>query len=142
MIDGVMIRQATAGDLGYIFSTWLRDLRDADPSPLSDDIWFPAHRTFVERLLADPRITVLIAAAADQPQEILGYVVSLPNEVLFWVQVRKGPLREKGVAKLLLTEAKCPPGTSAAWVTMSSRVRLKHPCRSRQVRKLLRERAL
>lgn len=141
MSSGYIIRQATAGDLGYIFSTWLRDLRDADPSPLPDDLWFPAHRSMVERLLADPRNVVLIAAAEDRPQEILGYVVAEPQEVLFWVQIRKGPLREKGLAKMLLQEAQCLPGTPAAWVTPLSRQRLQNPCRSRQVRKMLRERA-
>ena len=45
------------GDLAYVFATWLRDLRDADPSGLPDDLWFPPHRAFIERLLADKALT-------------------------------------------------------------------------------------
>ena len=133
--DPVVLRQATAGDLGFIFSTWLRDLRDADPSALPDDLWFPAHRAHVERVLADPGVTVLVAAAADDPNEILGYVVAEPEEVLHWVLVRKGDLRGRGLAKRMLTAANCPPGTPAAWATRDSRLRLKNPCRSRQIRR-------
>lgn len=133
--DPVIVRQAVAGDLGFIFSTLLRDLRDSDPSALPDDLWFPAHRAYVERLLADQGVTVLVAAAADKPTEILGYILAEPGEVLHWVMVRKGPLREKGLAKRLLTEANCPPGTPAAWATRFSRARLQNPCRSRQIRR-------
>lgn len=132
--DPVMLRQAVPGDLAFVYSTWLRDLRDADPSVLPSDLWFPAHRGYIDRLLADPKVTVLVAAAADRPSEILGYVVAEPGEVLHWVTVRKGPLRGRGLAKRLLTEAKVPPGTPAAWVTPSSRARLQNPCRSRAIR--------
>lgn len=133
--DPVLIRQAGAGDLGFVYDTWLRDLRDADPSPLPSDLWFPAHRSMIDRLLADPAVTVLVAAAADHPDEILGYVVAESGEVLWWITVRKGPLREKGLAKRLLTEANVQPGTPAAWTTRDARDRLQNPCRSRAIRR-------
>lgn len=133
MSDPVLIRQLAPGDLAYVFSTWLRDLRDADGGPLDDSEWYPAHRAAIERVLADKNTVALVAAAADKPEEILGYVVAEPNEVLWWVTIRK-PLRERGLAKRLLEAANVPPGTPAAWSTASSRARLKNPPRGRKIR--------
>jgi len=131
--DPVLIRNVAPGDLNFLFATWLRDLRDADASALPDDLWFTAHRAFIERQFADPAVKVLVACAADQPNEILGYVVAEPSEVLQWVFVRKG-LRGQGLAKRLLQEVKAPPGTPAAWSTALGRQRLQNPRRSRQLR--------
>lgn len=131
--DAVLLREFAPGDLAYMMSTWLRDLRDADPSPLPDDLYFPAVRALVERLLADPSVRCTIAAAADMPNEILGYVVAIPKETLIWAHVRKG-LRGRGLAKLLLQTAECPPGTPAAWSTALSKIRLRNPPRGRLVR--------
>jgi GNAT superfamily N-acetyltransferase len=114
-------------------STWLRDLRDADPSPLPDDLYFPAVRTLVERLLGDPQVRCTIAAAADVPDEILGYVVAIPKELVVWTHVRKG-LRGRGLAKLLLHSVDCPPGTPAAWSTTLGKIRLRNPPRGRLFR--------
>ena len=133
--DAVLLRDFAPGDFAYMMSTWLRDLRDADPSPLPDDLFFPAVRSLVERLLADPRVRCTIAAAADMPNEILGYAVAIPKELILWTHVRKG-LRGRGLAKLLLQSVDCPPGTPAAWSTALSKIRLRNPPRGRQVRGL------
>jgi GNAT superfamily N-acetyltransferase len=132
--DPVKIRQVVPGDLPYIYSTWLRDLRDADGGPLPDDLFFQAHRSLLDRLLADENTVVLIACAADAPDEILGYVVAEPGEVLWWVQTKK-PLRGQGLAKRLLQEANVPPGTPAAWQTPWSRDHLQNPPRGRRIRR-------
>lgn len=132
--DPIKIRQVVPGDLPYILSTWLRDLRDADGGPLPDDLFFKAHRALIEKVLADPSTVALVACAADEPSEIWGYVVAEPNEVLWWVQTRKA-LRGRGLAKRLLTEARVPPGTAAAWSTPSSRDRLQNPPRGRKIRR-------
>lgn len=132
--DGVVLRPAVAGDLSYLFSTWLRDLRDADGSALEDDLWFPAHRTHVERTLADPRVEVHVLAASDNPNEIVGYVVAEPGEALHWLQIRKGPLREKGLAKLLLEAARVQDAP-AVWSTPEGRRRLRNPWRGRKLRR-------
>ena len=131
--SAVMLREFAPGDLAYMMSTWLRDLRDADPSPLPDDLYFPAVRGLVERLLVSPSVRCTIAAAADQPDEILGYAVAIPQELLVWVHVRKG-LRKRGLAKLMLQELNCPPGTPAAFSTPLAKIYLRNPPRGRQVR--------
>lgn len=133
--DAVIFRPFAPGDEAFVFSTWLRDLRDADPSPLPDDLFFPAQRALITRLMASPLVSCTVAAAADRPDEILGYVVAIPKELLIWTTVRK-PLRRRGLAKLLLQEAECPPGTPGAWSTVLSKLRLQNPPRGRQVRAL------
>jgi len=134
MTDPVLVRAFAPGDTNYIFATMLRDMRDADASALPDDLWFNAHRAYIERVMADPKIIVLVACAADAPNEILGYAIARPTEVLQWVFVRKG-LRRQGLAKRLLTEIQCPPGTPSMWMTASGRQVLQNPRRSRQFRK-------
>lgn len=131
--DAVLLRAFAPGDLAYVMSTWLRDLRDADPSPLPDDLYFPAVRALIERLLADPRVRCTIAAASDKPEEILGYVLAIPKELVLWTHVRKG-LRGRGLAKLLLQSVDCPPGTPAAWSTALGKIRLRNPPRGRLLR--------
>ena len=133
--EAVLLRDFAPGDLAYLMSTWLRDLRDADPSPIPDDLYFPAVRATIERVLSDPQVRCTIAAAADMPNEILGYVVAVPKELLIWTHVRKG-LRGRGLAKQLLLSAECPPGTPAAWSTALAKIRLRNPPRGRQVRGL------
>lgn len=136
MTDPVLIREfnpAIRGEENYIKSTWLRDLRDADPSGLPDDLWFPAHRKHIETVLGDPRATVLIAATADDPHEIMGYLVTYP-EYLEWVHVRK-LFREQGLAKRLLLTAQVEPNRPSRWTSPLGRARLTNPCRSRQIRR-------
>lgn len=135
MSDPVLIRDfnpAVRGEENYIKSTWLRDLRDADPSGLPDDLWFPAHRRHIETVLGDPRATILIAATSDDPHEILGYLVTYP-EYLEWVHVRK-LFREQGLAKRLLQAAHATPEVPSRWTTPLARQRLLNKCRSRQIR--------
>jgi GNAT superfamily N-acetyltransferase len=132
--DPVKIRNVVSGDLPYIYSTWLRDLRDADGGPLPDDLFFQAHRALIDRLLSDESVVALIACAADAPDEILGYVVAEPGEVLWWVQTKK-PLRGQGLAKRLLQAAGIPAGAPAAWQTPAARDRLKNPSRGRRIRR-------
>jgi GNAT superfamily N-acetyltransferase len=131
--DPVTIRQVVAGDVPFIFSSWLRDLRDADGGPLPDDLFFNAHRSLIERLLSDPNVTALVACAADAQDEILGYVVAEPG-VLWWVTTRKA-LRGRGLAKRLLMAAEAGPGVPAAWSTPLSREVLQNPPRGRRIRR-------
>ena len=133
--EAVILREYAPGDEAYLMSTWLRDLRDADPSPMPDDLYFDAQRALIKRLLASPQVRCTIAAASDAPNEIFGYVLAIPQELLIWTHVRK-QLRRRGLAKLMLQSADCPPGTPAAWATVHSKLRLQNPPRGRTVRAL------
>lgn len=142
--DPILIRPfdpLRRGEEGYVLSTWLRDLRDADPSGLPDDLWFPAHRAHATAVLRDPRCAVLVACASDAPDEILGYAAGIPEGpdgpgVLEWVHVRgRSPnLRGRGLALRLLTAAGLLRA-HARFRTPDSRDRLRNPLRSRALRR-------
>lgn len=130
--DVVKVRPGAPSDLAYVYSTWLRDLRRASGDSLPDDIWFPAHREYINRVLADPQVELTILCAADAPREILGYVVAEPSEILHWIQI-KPKFRGQHLTKLLLSSARATRAV-AAWATPDSRLHLKNPRRPRQVR--------
>lgn len=134
MSDGTRIRQALPGDLNYVFATVLRDMRDADGSALPDDLWYPAHRAYLERTLMDAAVEVHVLCAEDDHNEILGFVIARPAEELLWLHVRKGPLRGRGLAKRLLLAARAE-AAPASWTTPLGRKRLRNPWRGRQLRR-------
>lgn len=133
MSDGTLIRNALPGDLNYLFSTTLRDMRDADGSALPDGHWFPAHRGYLEETLADHAVVCLVLCAEDDRNEILGFCIARPGTELIWVHVRKGDLRKRGLARRLLLEARVLDAP-ASWTTPLGRQRLRNPWRGRKLR--------
>lgn len=127
-----VVRPAEETDLGYIFETWLADLREADASFLPNDLWFPAHREAITRVLAHPDTTAVVLADAVSPTIIYGYLVRDPA-FLHWVHIRRGKWRKKGLAKHLLqsTQSQDLP---LVWRTKLGMERLTSPVRSRQAR--------
>jgi hypothetical protein len=134
-VSDFILRPVVAGDLNFIYHHWLRGLREHDRSALPDDLWFPAHRAAVDRVLADPATVTAVAAASDDHNEILGFAVGRPGEMLHWVHVLT-VFRGKGLPLVpaLLTEVGCPPGTPAAWQIPSGRT-LRNPPRPRSARR-------
>lgn len=130
----VEFRPAGSTDLAYLYTWWLRDARAADGSPLPDDLWFPAARELINRILSDPKVLALVAHPSDNRDEILGFVVAEPHEVLHWVHVRRGPLRGRGLARLLL-EAAGATDAEAGWVTPLGRTHLRNRPRPRNQRR-------
>lgn len=128
----VAIREAMPGDMNFIYATWLRDLRHSDGSPLPDDLFFPAWRELVTRVLSDEKVSVLVVHPTDAPSEILGYIVAEQNEVL-WNLYVKPKFRGHKLAKRLLQAAKAE-GAVAAWTTPAAKLRLKNRRRPRQLR--------
>lgn len=120
--SGVLVQAVTnKRQLHFIWRTWLSGLREA-PNGLPDEFWWPAHRGYIEQQLTDPQNVVLLAVAADAPDEILGWVVARPGERLEWVFVRPG-LRGNGLAGILLRAAKVPDPTPSRWRRVNSRLR-------------------
>ncbi len=123
------------GDENFVLSTILRDLRQADSSGLPDEHWFPAHRAFFQSLFRDRAVAVVIACAADQPREILGYVLARPGEALEWIYVRR-PLRRKGLAKRLLAAVRIESSdVQSRWTTPDGRKYLRSRLSSRSLRR-------
>lgn len=128
----IQVRDALPSDMAFIYSTWLRDLRGADASPLPDDIWFPAHREYINRALSDIRVQAKVLYSPEQPRRILGYVIAEPHEVLLWIFLRPKFHGQK-LTKLLLSAVKAE-SAPAAFTTQASRSSLHNPRRSRQLR--------
>lgn len=135
MTTGFELRPAVPSDLSFIYANWLRGLREADRSALPDDLWFPAHREGINRVLADRRTRVVVACAADDANEILGFAVATPDEVLHWVHVLR-VFRGRGLPLVpaLLKEAGAPAGTPSAWQVPAGKA-LRNPPRPRWARR-------
>lgn len=134
--EPIEVRHAVAGDLSYIYSTWFRAARDADRSPVPDDIWFGCHRAFADRVMADPGVEVLVAHPAGEPDRLLAYVVAVRGELIVWIHVREKPrsFRQMGLARLLmkLSETTTAPTASS---TPLSRERLRNRYAPRKARR-------
>lgn len=128
-----VVRAARPTDANFIFSTWLRDLRKADGGPLPDDLWFPAHRELINRVLGDTQTVCLVVCPSDEPDEILGYIVAEPNEVLWWVYLKPRYRSKHRLLQLLLKEAKAE-SAMAAFSTPDAKAKLRNPRRPRLVR--------
>lgn len=132
--DPVGLRPALGSDLAFIYRRWLQDLRHADNSPLADDVWFPAYREHINRVLSDTAVTVLILHPSDNANEILGFIVAGPG-VLHWVYIKPRYREKFGLCRRLLEAAKATEAL-ASWSTPDSRVKLKNQRRPRQLRHL------
>jgi hypothetical protein len=127
MSEPELVLRAPTGEtreMNFIRRTWLSGLREL-PNGLPDTYWWPSHRAYLEDCLANPAIKILIAGGSDDPHEILGYAVA-SEKVLEWVHVRKGTLRGRGLAGVLLRalgfSREQPP--LSRWRSRSSRERL------------------
>lgn len=101
-MDGVIIRELVPGDYNYIISTWLRELRLAAASPLSDSEWFDSHRKFVDRCLGSTNLLVKVMCPADDHNEILGYIIG-NDRVIIWAHTKRA-FRRMGISKQLIGE--------------------------------------
>jgi GNAT superfamily N-acetyltransferase len=134
----VEVRPGKASDLAYVYRTWLDGLRQADPSPLPNDLFFPAHREYINRVLATPGTQLQVVAPSDRSDDIIGYIVAEPASdtnpgLIQWLFLRpqyRG--KHLGLIQLLLaaTGASKMP---LAWRTSDSK-KLRNPLRSRQSR--------
>ena len=91
------LRPATSADAPFILDSWLNCLRSEYPQ-LPDDLFFPAYRELIRRLLLTAQVRIL-----DHGGVIAGYSVSWDSEgVLHWVYVMQ-KYRQSGLAKQLLS---------------------------------------
>lgn len=100
----ISIRGAEAGDIAFIYSTFLRGLRFGNPyfEQMDSDSYFAAKKEEITAVLCQPDVSVRVACAADDREVILGYVVARVAEEssVVWVWVRPA-LRRQGVATKL-----------------------------------------
>jgi len=95
-------RQATADDLPFIYSTWVRT---SLASPLAKHVLPSTHQTaqrqLAERLLIASQ--VLVASLEDEPAVILGYLIYRPG-VVHYAHVKK-VFERRGILSGLLDAA-------------------------------------
>lgn len=105
------IRGPLKEDVPFIMDSWLSSLRPIYQS-LPDDLFFPAYRQLIKRILASSQVRVL-----SEGNRILGYAVSNDAEgILQWLYLRKPNDQQ---AKMLL--AHLPPQPDYTLRTRQSR---------------------
>jgi hypothetical protein len=71
----IKYREATEGDMPFIFSTWLKSYRNSDwARQMSNDIFYSQHKAVVAHLLSKAQITMITSDTQDD--EIYGYTVA------------------------------------------------------------------
>jgi hypothetical protein len=105
----VQIRKPLEGDIGFIFSTWLKSYRHDSPLtwPIRQDVFFDQHEQLVKRLFQRPNVMIAVSCDESDPALIFGYlVIEKPNTVHF-CYVKKS-LRRYGIMAKLLEEFDIP----------------------------------
>lgn len=128
-----VLRPVVASDVNYIMDSWLRDLRQSDRGFLPNDIWYPAHRDCLQRVLADSRTTTLILADIVNTDVIVGFIVK-DDTYLHWVHVRPGEWRNNGLAKYMLQQTGSTE-LASVWSTQHSKAKLKNQPRTQAARR-------
>ena len=90
------------GDSAFVISTWIKSYRDAAamravPTP----VYNIGMRKRVDKILADPNTTCLIACDSDTPELIFGYIIKAAGNIVHYVYV-KSQYRKLGTAHLLI----------------------------------------
>lgn len=126
------IRPAVEGDHAYIYETWLADLRENDHSFLPNDVWFPAHRECIRRVLTSPAASAFVLCDNLKPDIIVGYIV-FDADYLHWIHIRRGQWRNRGLARHLLTETQSL-SRPLVWKTKLGQLKLRNQLKSRSAR--------
>lgn len=104
----LIIREAEAGEENFIYNSWLHSYRSSHfARPIESRTYYKFHHAVIERILARPTCSVLIATHKDTPTIILGYMVldSLTSPTIHFVYVKQ-PFRRLGIAKALLEQCR------------------------------------
>lgn len=100
----ILVRQATQGDVNFIFNSWLKSAHGNLPklTEIPHNIFYSEHHKLLEKILR--RCTVLIACDKNDQTVIYGYIVAeiiYGFPVIHYVYVKQ-PFRRLGIAKMLL----------------------------------------
>lgn len=97
------IRPATASDLPFIYSAWLKSFRRHPwVSPAPNAVYYKYHHDIIDRLLQ--RGLISVACSDEDEDQILGFVVyeNRANLVILHYYYVKQPYRRMGIAGQLL----------------------------------------
>jgi hypothetical protein len=91
--NALALRGHTKADIEFITSTWLRSYRDSAPRGVSNDLYYAAEHTAIERMWVAPEVTWLVATTQKYPTYILGWFCGELTDigpVIHYVYVRHG----------------------------------------------------
>jgi hypothetical protein len=123
-----VFRSMTVDDEAYVYDTWLSDLWLSDNTFLPNDLWYPAHREVIRRVLEHPLVQIVVLADRVDETIIYGYAVRDP-EYLHWIHVRRGKWRKRGLAKKLLQRLRAE-SLPLVWRTKLGHERLNNAART------------
>lgn len=124
MDANVKVRQMSLDDVPFVFSSWLRSYADSDFAKAHrKQIYFQLHHAVIERCMARPSTTVLVACSPSDETQILGFLVAerlpgapvaqLPeHRTVVHFGYTKSPLRRQGVMAALMKSAELDPNNS------------------------------
>ena len=108
MATTVQIRPYEAGDVSFIFSSWLKSYRGSPVvRSVPNTIYYAKHHEVIEKILSAAGTEVWVACHEDSPENILGYVVATHGNdsvIIHWVY-SKQMVRMQGLAKRLIKKA-------------------------------------
>lgn len=102
----IEVRDAFLEDISFIFATWLRSYRHSSSfaKKISNEIYYARHHLVIDLILKRDNSKVLVAHPKDEPDVILGYVVTEKQpdgaNVVHYTYVKKS-FRKMGVAQAL-----------------------------------------
>lgn len=96
-----VIREARPDDISFIYATWLRSYRLGSGLGLASgkSAYFHTYNRIIDHILGRDQTTALVAALADEPTVILGYLIS--DESALHYAFVKEPFRRMGIARAL-----------------------------------------
>ncbi len=103
LMNGLLIRDAVADDLNFIYATWLRGLYYASAfySAIEKDVFFKEYESVIKRILAKEGVVVKVSCLKEAPDVVLGYAIFEPQRALHYVFVKQ-VWRRQGLAKELV----------------------------------------
>lgn len=105
-LERIHVRPLEEEDLPFIFSSWLRSYRaSAFAKRIKKDVYFLWHQLVVERILARPSVSTIVACLDGHPDVILGFIVfeKVKDEpkIIHYAFVKES-FRRMGITKTLM----------------------------------------
>lgn len=105
----VMIRPMEKQDEAFIFSTWLKNYKEASSfaKRIRNDIYFEKHHAIITHILKKPETKVMIAHSSLDHDQIFGFLVfedGASGQVVHYTFV-KSAFQRHGIAKKLLIDS-------------------------------------
>jgi ribosomal protein S18 acetylase RimI-like enzyme len=109
-MEAIQIRVATETDKPFIFSNWLRHYKNRSyfAKRIRNSIFYKWHHLVIEKILDRPNTLSLIAHPPEEPEVILGFMISEAwpdGSVIHFVYI-KPQFKKMGIAKKLFEASK------------------------------------